>query len=33
MRSRAPRIARRAPVPAERTTERTGTLRLLDKAV
>ena len=33
MRSRAPRIARRAPVPAERTTERTGTLHLLDKAV
>jgi hypothetical protein len=33
MRSRAPRVVRRAPVPAERTTERTGTLRLLDKAV
>jgi len=33
MRSRAPRVVRPAPVPAERTTERTGTLRLLDKAV
>lgn len=33
MRSRAPRAVRSAPVPAERATERTGTLRLLDKAV
>lgn len=33
MRSRATRVVRRAPVPAERPTERTGTLRLLDKAV
>ena len=33
MRSRASRVARPAPVPAERPTERTGTLRLLDKAV
>ena len=33
MRSRATRVVRRAPVPEERTTERTGTLRLLDKAV
>lgn len=33
MRSRAPRVVRSAPIRAERATERTGTLRLLDKAV
>lgn len=33
MRSRASRVTRPAPVPAEHATERTGTLRLLDKAV